>query len=82
LKAEDIQSFKDVIQAHQLQDSFSATVYKQFKELKSDYDGGKINLARYTDYLKPLQEFLKENAVLKSKELNRDEIQQEISKYL
>lgn len=60
-------------------DNISKSVTDQFAALKEDYYSGKINRARYQDYLLPIKTFLEENPSFGVKSFPFEKVKKELN---
>lgn len=76
--------FAQYIELDKEKEAAGDIIYRQFTDLKADFEKGSINLKRYTEHLQSYKEFFNSNVEVKDlpKSLDAKGILLEIDKYL
>lgn len=78
------ENINSVVEKYQKTNVFVELINKSFSDLQNDFQTGKLNRARYSDYLKKYKHFFDDKDLIKAdlpKELNASDILLEIEKY-
>jgi len=83
IKSKDRSVWQDVIDTHNEVNDLCESVYSQFRDCRSDFDKGAINLARYKEHLKQFNDLLiGVDEKIKNKNLHAEEIAKEVKRFI